>query len=189
MSETRSVYVSNEGEPETGLSLTWEYLKKLSDGSDVTPQPSFTEVGGGWYKFDVDPEIDDEWTGVIDAGATIANKPERYIPMLAGDSDVARNTLAIVTPVYDEDSDTIQFMVFLLRNGQIVDAPDSVQVTVYDSTHTSQFVETGSSSTNGVFVLAKNNPGLNTGAGYYCEAEVTVGSKTFTSIETMITLD
>ena len=47
---TRLVFFSDEGIPATGLTPTWSSLKKVSDGSNFTPQPTFTEVGGGWYK-------------------------------------------------------------------------------------------------------------------------------------------
>ena len=66
---------------------------------------------------------------------------------------------------------------------------DSVQVTVYDSSHVSQFVLNGVSSTNGVFVVAKNTPNLNAGEGYYVVAEIASGTKVFTSTETVLALD
>lgn len=191
MAEERSVYCSNAGIATTGLTLTWEYLKQVSDGSNVTPQPTFTEVGGGWYKFSADPDIDEQWAGVVDASSSIALANERYIPVLLGDNDIRRNTISVITPQYDEPSDTLQFFCFLLRNGETVPSAkvDSVQVTVYDSSHVSQFVLNGSSSTNGVFVVAKNTPNLSAGEGYYVVAEIVSGTKTFTSTETVLALD
>ena len=191
MAEERSVYVSSDGVPSTGLTLTWEYLKKVVDGTDVAVQPTFTEVGGGWYSFEADVPIDEQWAGVIDASVTVTLNAERYIPALIGDNDIRRNTISVVTPQYDEPSDTLQFFSFLLRNGEIVPSAqlDSVDVTVYDSSHTLVFTLNGVSSTNGVFVVAKNTPGLSVGEAYYVYAEIAVGTKVFTSVETILTLE
>ena len=191
MAEERTVYVCENGVPKTGLTLTWEYLKQVSDGADVGSPPSFTEVGGGWYKFTADVPIDEQWAGVIDASNSISLDSERYVPVLLGDNDIRRNTISVVTPQYDEPSDTLQFFCFLLRNGEI--APnaqlDEVDVTVYDSSHVEKFTLNGTSATNGVFVVAKNTPGLVAGEAYYVKAEITVGTKVFTSVETILTLD
>ena len=191
MSEERSVYFSNNGVPSEGLTPVWKTLKKVSDGTDISSQPSFAEVGGGWYRFTADVPIDEQWAGVIDGGNIIPLDSERYIPVLIGDNDIRRNTISVVTPQYDESSDTLQFMCFLLRNGETVPSAqlDSATVTVYDSSHTQTFSVTGSGSSNGVFVLAQNTPGLLNGAVYYAVAEITVGNKIFTSTETIITLD
>lgn len=190
MAEERVVYCSNGGLPATGLTLTWEYLKQVTDGADVTPQPAFTEVGAGFYKFTASPDIDEQWAGVIDASPSVTNPSERYVPILLGDNDIRRNTISVVTPIYDEASDTLQFFCFLLRNGETVQSGiDSVDVTVYNSTHTSQFTLNGVSATNGVFIVSKNTPGLNSGEGYYVVAEITVGTKVFTSTETVLALD
>ena len=191
MAEERSVYVTSLGVPATGLTLTWEYLKQVSDGADVAVQPAFTEIGGGWYRFTADPGIDEQWAGVIDGGAGITHESERYIPVLLGDNDIRRYTVSVVTPQYDEPSDTLMFICFLLRNGEVVASTelDSVDVTVYDSAHVSQFTINGTSSQNGVFVVSQSTPGLSNGEVYYVVAEITVGSKVFTSVETILTLD
>lgn len=188
MSETRTIYVANAGVPATGLTLTWESLKAVSDGGDITPQPTFTEVGGGFYKFTSAVEIGEQWCGVVDASATIDEPSERYLPILLGDSDLEKNTTVFCTPVYDETSDTVTFFVFMLRNGQVVGADDA-EVVVYDSAHVEMFTVSGSSSTNGVFVLAKNTPEFESGEGYYCVGTVTVNSVDFVSVETMLVLD
>lgn len=73
-----TVYFSNAGVPTTGLSLTWEYLKQVSDGSDDGSPPSFTEVGGGWYKFTYSTATD--LVGVIDGSETLTNT-DRYVPV------------------------------------------------------------------------------------------------------------
>ncbi len=191
MAEERSIYISNNGAPATGLTLSWTTLKKVADGVDVTPQPTFAEIGGGWYRFTADVPIDEQWAGAIDGGNTILLDSERYVPALMGDNDIRRNTISVVTPQYDEPSDTLQFFCFLLRNGETVPSAQltEVDVTVYDSSHTSVFTLNGVSSTNGVFVVAKNTPGLAVGEAYYVVAEITAGTKVFTSTETILTLE
>lgn len=189
MNETRSVYITDLGVPKTGLTPTWNVLKKVASGADVTPQPSITAVGGGWYKFDANVPVDEQWAGIIDAGATVASASERYIPVLLIDSDLTVATTVYITPVYDENSDTVFFMVFLMRNGELYTTPTSVTITVYDTTHTLLFTLNTSSSTNGVFVISKNTPGFTSGEGYYCKAELIALTKTFTSMETIISLD
>ncbi len=71
------VYFADGGVAKTGLTATWEYLKKVSDGSNYTPQPSFTEIGGGWYKFSLSPAED--LAGSIDGGGALADI-DRYVP-------------------------------------------------------------------------------------------------------------
>ncbi len=46
------VHVTNAGIVATGAVLAWEYLYD-SNGAVTTNNPAFTEVGGGWYKFNV----------------------------------------------------------------------------------------------------------------------------------------
>ena len=49
------VFFSNAGVPATGLTPTIGIYKKVSDGTDVTPAPTVSEVGGGFYKFTATP--------------------------------------------------------------------------------------------------------------------------------------
>ena len=49
------VFFSNAGVPATGLSPTIGVYKKVSDGTDVTPVPTVSEIGGGFYKFTATP--------------------------------------------------------------------------------------------------------------------------------------
>jgi hypothetical protein len=41
------VFFSNAGAPATGLTPTIGVYKKVSDGTDVTPAPAISEIGGG----------------------------------------------------------------------------------------------------------------------------------------------
>jgi hypothetical protein len=49
------VFFSNAGVPATELSPTISVYKKVSDGTDVTPAPTVSEIGGGFYKFTASP--------------------------------------------------------------------------------------------------------------------------------------
>ena len=49
------VFFSNAGVPATGLTPTIGVYKKVSDGTDVTPAPTVSEIGGGFYKFTASP--------------------------------------------------------------------------------------------------------------------------------------
>lgn len=49
------VFFSNAGAPATGLTPAIGVYKKVSDGTDVTPAPTVSELGGGFYKFSATP--------------------------------------------------------------------------------------------------------------------------------------
>jgi hypothetical protein len=49
------VFFSNAGAPATGLAPTIGVYKKVSDATDVTPAPTVSEIGGGFYKFSATP--------------------------------------------------------------------------------------------------------------------------------------
>jgi hypothetical protein len=48
----------NTNTPITGLACFWDSLIKASNGADFTPQPSITEIGDGFYHFDITPTED-----------------------------------------------------------------------------------------------------------------------------------
>jgi hypothetical protein len=78
------LFMTEDGVPKTGLSPTWESLY-AADGTDKSAQaPAISEIGGGWYKFDVTygaaPFDVPELVGVIDAGSALSNY-ERYLPV------------------------------------------------------------------------------------------------------------
>lgn len=82
------VYFGNsaDGTPRTGLTLTWVSLLKVSDGTAFNPQPVFTEVGAGFYKFP--GVVSQDVCGSIDGGATLPTA-DRYIRDIAmGTEDV-----------------------------------------------------------------------------------------------------
>lgn len=76
--------------PIAGLTLTWTFIVKASDGTAFTPQPSFTEIGNGLYKFTVSPTQD--LLGRIDGGAALATQ-DRYsdVALSPNDANVAQS--------------------------------------------------------------------------------------------------
>ena len=81
------VYFSDQGLAKTGLSCTWEYLLTGENATDKSgAAPSITEVGGGWYKFDITfgsgcwDVTTEDLVGVIDGGAALDNI-DRYKPV------------------------------------------------------------------------------------------------------------
>ncbi|MHA1370482.1 MAG: hypothetical protein ACTSRA_12315 [Promethearchaeota archaeon] len=86
------IYITEDGAPKTGLSPTWNSLYALDGTDKSTSAPSISEVGGGWYKFDVKygtPPFDvNELVGVIDAGSSLSDY-ERYVPVNISTRDYA----------------------------------------------------------------------------------------------------
>ena len=105
----QKVYLADSGVPKTGLTLAWDNLKKVSDGSNFTPQPAFTEVGGGWYKFP-QPDTAEDLTGVVDGSATLGDA-DRYVPVDITPDDFGMTDLldAVVqgSQVLDPSGDTL----------------------------------------------------------------------------------
>ena len=82
------VYLSNAGAPATGLTPDWEHLVTAENGTDKSASaPTITEIGGGWYHFDITfgtapwDVTGEDLAGVIDAGATLSGN-DRYKPVM-----------------------------------------------------------------------------------------------------------
>ena len=187
MSETRVIFVTSLGLPVEELSPVFTSLQLVSDNSDVTPLPTIAEIGGGFYKFDVDVPLGEVWAGVIDVGDTVA-VTSRYIPVVIGTAETDIDIEVYVTPVYDSDSDTIVFCTYMNVKGRIYSSPDSVSISVYDLTHTLLFTVTGTTDVGGVFVVSKVSPAVSEGEGYYVTSTITVGSLEYKSVEAMYVL-
>ena len=187
--ETFMAYATNDGSPATGLSPSWDTLKD-QDGTDQST-PSITEVGGGFYKFDVDIPSDDTWVGVIDFGSSIVNNGERYVPVVIKSGDTVNSVMrgVYVMPVYNENSDTVQFISYLMQNGTIVTSPTSCTIALYDTSHVEKFSVSTTNSSNGVFVVTKTTPELTAGDGYYVVATITDGASSYKSVETTLVLE
>lgn len=184
---TKEIYFSDNGAPATGLTPSFTTLKKVSDGSDVTPPASVDEVGGGWYKFDIEPT--EKLIGIIDGGVALSINAERYQPVIFDVYDYLYEIYG--QPVYDEDSDSLTFLVFILQNGKLrkdVGLTDC-EINVYNTAHTLMFTITSSSQTNGVFVMAQSSPGLTKNENYYVSITVTLDGVDHESNDTFIALE
>jgi hypothetical protein len=86
------VYITQNGEPKTGLSPDFQSLLTAQNGTDKSGSaPTISAVGGGIYKFSVAygsgpwDVMTEDLVGVIDADPTDAesmNASERYIPVV-----------------------------------------------------------------------------------------------------------
>ena len=82
------IYVSEAGQPKTGLTPTWLSLRTAENAADRSAQaPAIDEIGGGWYRFDItygqepwDIKTED-LVGVIDNGNTMIGL-DRYKPIV-----------------------------------------------------------------------------------------------------------
>ena len=180
----REVYFSDGGIAETGLSPVFDTLKKVSDGSNVTP-PAISEIGGGWYKFDINPT--EKLVGVIDGTASVVNGFERFVPVFFDQFDFLFEVL--LTLVFDEDSDSITFLAFIHKNGQRQTGATLCEIEVFNSAHVSQFSISSSSITNGVFVLTKSTPGIVKNNVYYAVAKITLSGVVHESLDTYISIE
>jgi hypothetical protein len=89
------VYFSNAGTPATGLSPAIGIYKKVSDGTDVTPVPPVSEIGGGFYRFTAAPA--EAMVIRMNGGGSLAD-PDKYKVMQItphdGDLDAQVSTRA-----------------------------------------------------------------------------------------------
>lgn len=83
-------YVSKDGEPLTNAAaqMDFESLKTLAGVDKSSSAPTISEIGGGWYKFNVAygtaPFDAGDLVGVVDAdkdGENSLANAERYIPI------------------------------------------------------------------------------------------------------------
>ena len=83
-------YVSKDGEPLTNAAaqMDFESLKTLAGVDKSSSAPTISEIGGGWYKFNVAygtaPFDAGDLVGVVDAdkdGENSLANAERYIPV------------------------------------------------------------------------------------------------------------
>lgn len=181
----KPIYFKSYGAPATGLVLTWESLKKLDTGSDFTPQPSFSEVGGGWYRYDI--ALANNLVGVVDGSASLVAS-ERYNSVFLDKEQYTYEV--IVIPVYSESSDVLTMIAMMHKNGKLVTADlTNCSITVYDKTGSSLFVLTTTSFVNGVAVVTKSVPPITENEVYYCVATITCDGENHSSADTFIGLE
>lgn len=76
---TYVIFFKNAGVPAIGLSPVWLSLQKVSTTQGFLPWPTFTEIGGGFYKFDLNPT--ETLVGLIDGGVGLPNA-DRYFQIV-----------------------------------------------------------------------------------------------------------
>ena len=97
------VYFSQSGLPAPGLTPAWFSLHG-ADGQIHTPQaPPISEVGGGWYRFELTrgtpPWQAGQLVGVIDGGSSLSGA-ERYLPVILTEQALERQAdLTLREPV------------------------------------------------------------------------------------------
>lgn len=192
MARYQAFYLTNSGSPLTGASPTWHTLKHLRNGVNYASAPSIVEVGGGWYRFEIDLLQYEELVGVIDAGAGVSDAAERYkeIRFSFVEKSKDENKEIYVNQVYDEDTDSLTFVVFTLVNGEVLTANlSSVSLSVYDDNHDLQFTISTSTFSNGVAILTKSTPSLTANQLYYSTVTLTTSFETLVSNESFIVLE
>lgn len=129
------IYFENFGTPVTGLTPDWEYLLTAENGNDKSGSaPSITEVGGGWYKFDITfgtapwDVTGEDLLGVIDGGASVS-VTGRWKPVsitkrglalvMTGHKGVQNRTTGDVT-YYGVDGATAEFKADMTDNGTTI---------------------------------------------------------------------
>jgi len=190
MADYQTVYFESAGVPSTGLAPTWNSLYDVSDGSAYT-QPAISEIGGGWYKYTLDPADFVHVAGVVDGGAALANA-DRYKVQEVRYSSLSQKEHKdiVVVPVYDEDTATITFTAFMLVNGErVTTGLTSITLVGYDEDHVQQFSESASSFTNGVAILSTNDPTITKNKGYYIQATVVTDLGTYVGLVSYLALE
>jgi hypothetical protein len=190
MANYYTVYFSDNGVPKTGLSPVWSTLKDITTGSDQT-QPTIAEVGGGWYRFPISLTPFQNWVGVVDGTSSVPNSAERYIPVNVRFSDFSVDQDRVeMNSVYDEDTDTITFAMFVSLNGSILQSElTSFQVQLYDENGLLLFTTSTTTHTNGFALLTQNAPGLVKNRTYQGVLTVVTTNGTIIGGETFITVE
>jgi len=190
MANYQSVYIRNRGLPAVGLTPTFQTLVDIQTGDPVVSQPTIEEIGNGWYRIISEIDYPDHHLGVIDAGDSINDNGERFIPVNFRFSDFdLDNKEVYVVPVFDDPSNSVQFITYLLVNGRIQqDHMVSATIAVKDANHNLIFTMTTATFTNGIAVTVQNNPGFVANRSYYMEATIVTENETLRSMDTFITL-
>lgn len=102
-------FFSDGGTPKTGLSPSIDIYKKISDGSSAGTAPSVTELSGGFYKFELEPE-EDLVIRVNSNDASMADA-DRYVVFTASEHDdnlnllpsMAASVYTMVAPLFVKD--------------------------------------------------------------------------------------
>lgn len=103
------VYFSQSGVPAAGLAPVWGSLHG-ADGQDHTAQgPAISEVGGGWYRFELTkgtpPWQDGQLVGVIDGGSLLSGA-KRYLPVIVSEQSLERQAALVLCEAVAEHKAT-----------------------------------------------------------------------------------
>ncbi len=87
------LYFSQDGVPATGLYPFWNALYRADGQSVMAFAPAVSEIGGGWYRFElakgIAPWDSGQLVGVIDGGAQLGGA-ERYLPVIISEQTLER---------------------------------------------------------------------------------------------------
>lgn len=193
MTKYSTLFITKNGVPETGLSPQFDIYKDIITGNDVIPAPSIDEIGGGLYRI-IDTEINfgSRNIGRIDAGNTITQPTERYIPYFGSFEEVGTQIEVVVSAALDEPNQSMLLSTYMEQNGQIqLNNLSSASIQFYDFNHNLLFTVGGSSAMNGVFILSQSTISLTLVANrpYYALSTITLDTgEAFSSVDTLITL-
>ena len=193
MTKYSTLYITSNGVAKTGLSPQFTVYKDIVTGLNVTPVPSIDEIGGGLYRI-IDSQIDfgSRNTGLIDAGSSINQPTERYIPYFASYEEVGTQVEVIVGAALDEPNQSMLFSTYIQQNGQTqLNGLATASIQLYDFNHALLFTVAGSTALNGVFVLSQSIISITLVANrpYYALSTITLDSgESYTSTDTLITL-
>ena len=98
---------------------------------------------------------------------------------------------AHISPQYDEVTQVFTAMVWLTKNGQIINNPTSCQIWLKDTSNTTQFNATSvSPNADGVFIIQQSSVALATEMNFECLIQVTDSTGlTWTSCDGAITFN
>ena len=129
------------------------------------------------------------YIGIIDAGASIVDPAERFVPVDVRYNDFDDTSDVMVINVFDEDSDSVTFLTYILINGVILSVGlISAQIEVFDVNHSNLFSLTTTSQTNGVFVANKATPGFTANNIFYSRSTIVTTNGSVISTDSFITL-
>ena len=188
----QTLYITKNGVGATGLSPSWVSYKNIVSNTNITPQASIDEIGDGLYRVIHSVDLSDRITGLVDAGNTIVQSSERFIPVVANFFDDTTQVEVVVSAALDEPNQSMLLSTYMEQNGQIVlNDLASASIQFYDYSHNLLFTVAGASAMNGVFVLAQSTTSiaLVENRPYYALATITLASgDAFSSVVTLITL-
>ena len=193
MTKYSTLYITNNGIGLEGLNPSFVLYKDIVTGLDVAPVPVIDDLGSGLYRIvDTGISFGKRRTGLIDAGNTINNQSERFIPYFGSFEEINTQVSTVLSAALDEPNQSFLFNIYLQNNGltQLTDLA-SASIQLYDYQHNLILSSGSASATNGMFVIVESTISLNLvpNRPYYALATITLTTgESFTSTESLITL-